>query len=268
MAFLSAPFTTSSGGPELRALVAGFALMVVGLAALTLRPGRHQPLRSPQATRRALLYAVVYGLCAACFARLLSPALLGRVHSPWLFALGDVMFATLALFIWAMTLAEDLRLSELGFRRTPVLRLMFATALGLAAAELAAFGPLRELAGRGFHAGPDALLFALLAATAGSALPEEMLFRGYLMSSLDGRARRWARVAVPALAFTAVRALRFLPGIDLAPSDWLFYVLGTALPLGLWWGVIRDLAGGSIWPSLISHMVLEFSTTLASATHV
>ena len=36
---------------------------------------------------------------------------------------------------------------------------------------------------------------ALLAAVAGSALPEEMLFRGYMMSTLDGRARRWARSA-------------------------------------------------------------------------
>jgi hypothetical protein len=39
-----------------------------------------------------------------------------------------------------------------------------------------------------------------------------------------------------------------------------------ALPLGLWWGLMRDLAGGSIWPSLASHFLLEFGSTLASAS--
>ena len=78
------------------------------------------------------------------------------------------------------------------------------------------------------------MVFALLAGVVGSALPEEVLFRGYLMGSLDGRARRWARIAVPALAFTAVRAIRHLPGLDLPFADWMFYVIGTALPLGLW----------------------------------
>jgi hypothetical protein len=86
------------------------------------------------------------------------------------------------------------------------------------------------------------------------------------MGSLDRRMRRWARVAIPALAFAAVRSVRFLPGQDLALDDWLFYVFGTALPLGLWWGVVRDLAGGSLWPSLVSHFTLEFTTTLVNTT--
>ncbi len=266
MAFLTAAFAAPSGGPELRALVAGFALMVVGLAALTLRRDRREPLRSPHSTRRALCYAIVYGLCAACFARLISPALLGNVHSPWLYALGDVVFVTLALFVWVMTLAEDFRLSELGFHGTAPLRFVLATLLGLVAAGVYAFGPLRDLARHGVTTNPDALVFAGLAALVGSALPEEVLFRGYLMGSMGGRARRWARVAVPALVFTLVRSARFLPGLDLTPADWLVYVFGTALPLGLWWGVMRDLAGGSIWPGLISHAALEFCLVLASAS--
>ncbi len=268
MALLGATFAAPSGGPELRALVAGFVLMVMGLAALTLRRDRHEPLRSGASTRRALAYALVYGLCSACFARLVAPALLGNMHSVWLYALGDVMFVTLSLFVWVMTLAEDFRLSELGFRGAAPLRFLLATALGLLAAGFYAFGPLRELVIRGVSTNPDALVFSVLAALVGSALPEEVLFRGYLMGSLDGRARRWARIALPAMAFTVVRSARFLPGVDLSPADWFFYVFGTALPLGLWWGVMRDLAGGSIWPSLISHVALELSVTLAAASHV
>ena len=44
------------------------------------------------------------------------------------------------------------------------------------------------------------------------------------------------------------------------------YVLGVALPLGMWWGLMRDLGGGSLWPSLVSHFVTEFGTALASAS--
>lgn len=266
MTFLSASFPAPSGGPELRALVGGFGLLVAGLATLTFRRNRKEPLRSPHATRRALAYALVYGLCAACFARLVSPALLGQVHSPWLYALGDVMFVTLSLFVWVMVLAEDLRPRDIGLRGAAPSRFLFATALGLGAAAVYAFAPLRHLAAHGITHNPDALVFVLLASLVGSAMPEELLFRGFLMSTLDGRARRWARVVVPAIAFTLVRATRYLPGQDLPLDDWLFYVFGTALPLGVWWGVLRDLAGGSIVPGMISHLALELSFTLASAS--
>jgi membrane protease YdiL (CAAX protease family) len=247
-------------------LLAGFALLAGGLAVLTPRRAPRPPLRSGAATRRALQYALVYGLCTACFARLVAPALLGSVRSPWLWALGDVLFVTLALFTWVLMLAEEVSPADVGLRGGPAGRVAIATLLGLALTAVYAFGPLGALAEGRVRPGQDALVFALLAAAAGSAIPEEVLFRGFLMGSLDGRMRRWARVAVPALAFTAVRAVRFLPGPDLALDDWLFHVFGTALPLGLWWGVVRDLARGSLWPSLISHFTLEFTTTLVSTT--
>ena len=116
------------------------------------------------------------------------------------------------------------------------------------------------------HTTPDTLMFAMLWALAGSALPEELLFRGYLMSSLDRRVNQWARVALPALAFTAVRALRFLPGQDLGVPEWLGYIFGVALPMGLWWGILRELGGGAIWPCIVSHFLLEFGPTLAGTT--
>lgn len=263
---MSIPFEAPAGEPSLGFLVGGFVLLVLGLAALTQRRAPRQPLHSAEATRRALGYALVYGLCAGCFARLVAPALLGREHSPWLLALGDVMFVTLALFVWVMILAEGHRTADLGFRATAPGRLAFATLLGLGAATVYAFEPLSALIGGRVAVTQDALVFALLFAVAGSALPEEVLFRGYMMGSLDARSRRWARVAIPAVAFAVVRSVRFLPGRDVGLDDWLFYVLGTALPLGLWWGLMRDLAGGSIWPSLVSHTTLEFATSLVNAT--
>jgi membrane protease YdiL (CAAX protease family) len=265
VADLNPAFPAPAGGPEIRVLVAGFVLLAVGLAALTLRRAPGAPLRSVASTRRALGYALVYGLCTACFGRIIGPALLGSTRSPWLYALGDVMFVTLALFIWVMLLAEDLRPSALGFRGAAPLRMGLALVLGLASSFVYASTALWSVLATPWHPGHDLLVFGTLAAVLGSALPEEILFRGYLMGSLDGRVRRWARVALPALAFTAVRAARTLPGTDMSMGGWFFYVLGTVLPLGLWWGVVRDLAGGSLWPSLVSNAALQFLLVMAGA---
>ena len=123
----------------------------------------------------------------------------------------------------------------------------------------------RLISGRS-HVTPDTLVFAIAYGVLGTALPEELLFRGYLMGSLGKRFRPWARIAMPAIAFAAVRAVRLLPGPDLALGSWLFYVFGLALPLGVWWGLVRDLSGGSVWPGLISHSLLQFVMALANAS--
>jgi hypothetical protein len=60
--------------------------------------------------------------------------------------------------------------------------------------------------------------------------------------------------------------LRLLPGIGFGAGDWIVYVFGFVLPLGLWWGLMRELAGGSLWPCLASHFLLEFGATLAGAS--
>jgi membrane protease YdiL (CAAX protease family) len=247
--------------PLLGYLVAGFALLVLGLVVLTIGRRRRAPLSSPASTGRALLYALVYGLCSACFMRVVGDALDGRVQSPWLFALGDVMFVTLGLFVWVMLLAEDRPNAALGFRGAPAGRMVLLSIMALGAVALYAPGPWRSLLSGQVRVTADSLVFATLFAAVASAFPEETLFRGYLMATLDGRATRWARVALPALAFTAVRALRFDPVNDTA-VEWLVYLAGVVFPLGLWWGLMRDLAGGSLWPGLISHFLLEFGRTL------
>jgi len=38
------------------------------------------------------------------------------------------------------------------------------------------------------------------------------------------------------------------------------------LPLGVWWGLVRELSGGSLWPGLISHAALQFVLALASTS--
>lgn len=254
------------GGPELGVLVSGFLLLMIGLAVLT--PTRHSrgPMASPAGTRRALLYAFFYALCAACFMRLASASLIGGDTSPWLMALGDVMFVTLGLFAWVMIIAEGHSFADYGLTWGPPGRMGLAFAMGIAAALFIGIEPYRMLLTGEVRPTTDRTVFALLFATVGSALPEELIFRGYLQGSLARRFSRWARIALPALAFTAVRALRFLPGADLALDDWLFYVFGVVLPLGLWWGLMRDWAGGSIWPGLTSHVLVAFGPSLVGYT--
>ena len=68
--------------PSLGFLVGGFVLIVIGLAALTVRRHPNPPLQSGTATRRSLLWALVYGLCAACLMHVIDPALAGEHRLP------------------------------------------------------------------------------------------------------------------------------------------------------------------------------------------
>lgn len=259
------PELTGPPPPPLGWLVAGFVLLAAGLAvvAATRRAGR---LESRAGTWRALAWALVYGLCAACFARVLAPALLGQVRSPWLLALGDVIAVALTLFVFVVVLVENRPLATLGLRRVPAGKLLPSLLMAVGAAVVYAAGPWRMLVFDSPRIPADTVVFALLWAALGSAVPEELVFRGAVQGSLEGRYDRWTRIVVPALAFTAVRSLRYLPGPDLAPASWLFYVAGVVLPLGLWWGLMRNLAGGSAWPGLLSHFLLEFVNVLAGTT--
>jgi len=245
-------------------LAGGFVLLVIGLAALTVRRRPRPEIGSNAATRRAVGYAMVYGLSIACFTHVIGSALIGQERSAGLLALGDVLFLTLGLVVWVMVLAEGYPWSAYGFHGGNTARLPLAVIMGVGAVVVTAFDSYLALFTGKVIATADSLAFSLLFALAGSALPEEILFRGYLQSSLDRRVQRWARVAVPALVFTAFRAFRVPPGIGLGSAEGMVSMFGVVLPLGLWWGLMRELSGGSLWPSLVYHFFMEFGTTLAS----
>jgi len=246
--------------------VAGFVLLAAGLVALTVRRRVPAPFESTASTKRAVIWVVFYGLCSACFARVLQPALLGLDHSPWLLALGDVMAVTLALYAWVMLLAENHRFSEYGLSGDRAVRILFFTLVAIAPFGLYLAPHVTHLISGRVRISTDSLVFACVYSVLGSAFPEEVLFRGYLTGSLGTRTQHWVRIALPAFLFTAVRAVRFLPGPGLAMTSWLFYVFGIVLPLGVWWGVVRNLSRGSLWPSLISHAILQFVMALDSAS--
>jgi len=256
------PSALPASSPLLGLLIAGFVLLVVGLGVLTVG-GRKHPMASRVSTMRAFGYVLVFGLCTWCFYRILEGAVLGYERSPWLLALGDVIFVTLGLYTWVMVLAEGHSLEAYGMKRVSAGRLFLTLLMGVGAVAVYSLGSYRALWTYQIQLTPDTLTFALTFAAAGSAFTEEMLFRGFLQGSMNGRVSRWARVAVPAIAFTIVRAARFWPGHGLGWTEWMGYIFGVALPLGLWWGLMRELAGGAIWPSLISHFFLEFGPALA-----
>ncbi len=261
---LPGPHPIPTSPPPIEQLILGFALLAGGIALIT-RRREHRPLASARGTLRVSLYILAYAASSLSFMRVLAPALLGIETSPWLLALGDVVCVTLGLFVWVIALAERYSSRDFGLHGGPPARIGLALVMGLGSVVVASFWSWRRMWMAGVRPTDDTLIFALAFAILGSAIPEELLFRGLLMSSLTGRAHRWSRVAVPALAFTAVHSLRLLPGVDLPPGDWLGWVMGTILPLGLWWGLMRDLAGGSLWPGLVSHVLIEFSTQLAGA---
>ncbi|MFI5372302.1 MAG: type II CAAX prenyl endopeptidase Rce1 family protein [Candidatus Eisenbacteria bacterium] len=259
--------TVPPAEPHLPALLGGFVVLVAGLALLTRRAPSGEIGSGRRNIRRAVGYCAVYILAWACFGQVLAPALSGSGRSPWLLALGDVLFVTTGLFVWLIKLAERRKWSEYGFRGAPAGRLLAALLFGAGAAGLyAAKSYIQVASGRVVVTG-DSFVYALMYATVGVALPEEMLFRGYLQGSLESL-NRWTRIVVPALAYTLLCSVRHLPGAELRPDRWLLYVLGVALPLGLWWGLLRDIARGSLWPSLVSSFVIAFGRALAGAPPV
>jgi membrane protease YdiL (CAAX protease family) len=260
---LTAAASASTTEPRLGFLVAGFALLALGLGLVV--AGRRTPPEpgSRPHPSRAFLLTAVYGISSAVFMRALAPLVLGLDRSKWFMALGDVIFVALGLLVVVMVLAEGRPPSDFGVKGGSAARLPLTLIMGVGAIVVVAFDSYVTLFTGQVIVNFDSLVFATLFALLGSAVPEELLFRGYLMSSLDGRVTRWSRVIISAAAFTVVRSIRFWPGEGLGALDWMIYISGAVLPLGLWWGLMRELAGGSIWPSLASHFFLEFGITLA-----
>jgi len=101
---------------------------------------------------------------------------------------------------------------------------------------------------------PESLAFSLLALALGSAVGEELFFRGLLQRALEPRLGAAGAIAVAALAFGA------------AHGDWVHG--GAAAVLGLYLGALAQ-AAGSIRPAIAAHAannalaVLQASSTTA-----
>jgi membrane protease YdiL (CAAX protease family) len=252
--------------PPLGFLLGAFALLVLGMAWLSRTRPADLTLRSPLALRRASSYALVFAVTSAFFARIVNPALTGAMHSPWLLALGDVIFAAMVLFAWLIVLVEDLPLRDLGLRWVGGRRALWAWVLCILTGVLASLPHYLALWSGRIPFNVDAAAFGALYALGGAALPQELIFRGYLQGALEGRMNLLPRVVTQAVLFAALHLGRIIPGVDAPWSVFFAQVFGLLLPAGIFWGAMRELAGGSIWPTLVSHFLLRFGEVWANAS--
>src|SRR5262249_39690677 len=165
--------------PPLGFLLGGFTALVLGLALLsrTRPPGLVVP--SPMATRRAIGFALVFALTAACFSRIWRSALDGIDHSLWLLALGDVLFVTLGLFAWFLVLVEDIPTRVLGLHWSGGRRALWAWLLCIAMPIVASLPHYLDLWNGRKPFSMDACVFGALYAAGAASVPQEILFRRY-----------------------------------------------------------------------------------------
>ena len=104
--------------------------------------------------------------------------------------------------------------------------------------------------------GPELLrtvLLLLLAVLLTEALPEEAVFRGYVMHALGGVTRGWGLIAVQALLFTAFAGL--------LRQSWDPLDLSLFLTMGIGFGWLRQVTG-SVWMSLGVHAAFQTGAQL------
>ncbi len=244
--------------PPLGLLLGGFALLVVGLAWLSRTRPQDLSLSSRRASGRALWYAVLYALTSAFFARLINPALQGQERSPWLLALCDVLFIALGLFAWFLVLVEDLPPRALGLHAGSGLRAAWTWTLCVTFGVVASLPHYLRLLSGQVPFSLDAMAFGALFAAGAASVPQELIFRGYLQGSLEGRMQRVPRVLIQALLYAGLHLGRILPGVDMSWSEFLVQVVGLLLPAGIFWGAMREWSGGSLLPVMVSHFLLRF----------
>lgn len=252
--------------PPLGFLLGGFAVLVLGLALLSRTRPQALVVPSPAAARRAMGFALVYALTAACFASITRPALAGLDFSPWLLALGDVLFVTLGLFAWFLVLVEDLPPRVLGLHWSGGRRAVWAWMLCIAMPIVASLPHYLDLWDGRKVFSTDAAVFGALYAAGAASVPQEIIFRGYLQGALADRMSLVARVAFQAVIYALFHLGRLAPGVDMAWSQFLAQVFGLLIPAGLFWGAMRELAGGSILPVIVSHFLLRFGEVWITAT--
>lgn len=98
------------------------------------------------------------------------------------------------------------------------------------------------------------LLLALIDFGIGAGIAEEMIFRGFLFKSLEGRYGRAAAILIPGIIFALLHIMN-----RQKPAEMILTVLYT-FALALLFGMIRCKTG-SLWPCTAAHGIWNFIYT-------
>ena len=113
--------------------------------------------------------------------------------------------------------------------------------------------------GKGIGALPAILAYAIL----GTALPEEIFFRGFLLKRLQGKLGFLGANLVQSLLFGLIHALTFIQQTDVLKAMVIFaYTSLIAFLLG---AINEKKANGSILPSFFIHTLVNTTTGLLVA---
>ena len=113
--------------------------------------------------------------------------------------------------------------------------------------------------GKGMGALPAILAYAIL----GTALPEEIFFRGFLLKRLQGKLGFLGANLVQSLLFGLIHALMFIQQTDVVKAMVIFaYTSLIAFLLG---AINEKKANGSILPSFFIHTLVNTTTGLLVA---
>lgn len=113
--------------------------------------------------------------------------------------------------------------------------------------------------GKGIGAFPAILAYAIL----GTALPEEIFFRGFLLKRLQGKLGFLGANLVQSLLFGLIHALTFIQQTDVLKAMVIFaYTSLIAFLLG---AINEKKANGSILPSFFIHTLVNTTTGLLVA---
>ena len=116
-----------------------------------------------------------------------------------------------------------------------------------------------DFSGKGIGALPAILAYAFL----GTALPEEIFFRGFLLKRLQGKLGFLGANLVQSLLFGLIHALMFIQQTDVLKAMVIFaYTSLIAFLLG---AINEKKANGSILPSFLIHTLVNTTTGLLFA---
>jgi membrane protease YdiL (CAAX protease family) len=231
--------------------------------------GAFTPARPSSAVGRAIVAAViiVFGLMIAAYVGVQSEAVLGFSRRARYFVQGVVMSAVVVPGVWWLRSRIDGRsLASLGFVLEWKSLGRLAAGIGIIAGPIllaVTLGPLFGWAAVSIdRSGPALQLLVIAVATAFlfEALPEELIFRGYVYKTLSATHARWVASVVTVALFLTMPVLSVpvqqvvLGTVQVGPADHITagYLI-TLLIFGTFLQYLRVLTG-TIWAGIGFHL--------------